>query len=127
MIAKKHLADVSIGCSSPQGESEAESRNIVTLRGLRRPHDNWCLRCARAQLSASRVRVGVCSAPASSTPQFLVRGDPTIGKLEAIVTIKARGFVRMLSDSFMTSSMVRLARSTFVASQRMECLFVHAC
>ena len=38
------------------------------------------------------------------------------------------GFVRMFSDSFMTSSMVRLARCrTFVASQRMGWSFVHAC
>ena len=31
----------------------------------------------------------MCGAHASPAPQFLVRGDPTVGKLEAIVTIQA--------------------------------------
>ena len=44
------------------------------------------LRCARAQLSAVRVWVGVCGAHASPAPHFLVR---TVGKLKAIVTIEA--------------------------------------
>ena len=50
---------------------------------------NWCLCCARVQLNASRVWVGVCGVYASPDPQFLVRGDPTVRKLKAIVTIEA--------------------------------------
>ena len=42
-----------------------------------------------AQSSASRVWVGVCGVYASSAPQFLVLGDPTVRKFEAIVTIEA--------------------------------------
>ena len=33
--------------------------------------------------------MGVCGAHASPAPQFLVRGHPTFGKLETIVTIEA--------------------------------------
>ena len=36
--------------------------------------------------------VDVCGAHASPTPQFFVRGDPTVWKLEAIVTIEALAF-----------------------------------
>ena len=41
------------------------------------------------RVSASRVWVGACSAHASPASQFLVRGDPSVGKLEAIITIEA--------------------------------------
>ena len=42
-----------------------------------------------ARVVTSRVQVGVYGAHASPAPQYLVRGDPTVGKLEAIVTIEA--------------------------------------
>ena len=57
---------------------------------------------------APRVRVCADAAQAGPTLPFHVRGDPTVGQLSRLKRMSL-GVVRILSASFMTSSMTLCA------------------